>query len=149
MIYFSNFNRFTLIVPTMLVAEEMSNIIYMCIYLTCTSPHSPRFRIYAYPTRQPVTNTVPGWIVCHPCFTLCLSTLLFVSCYSCLLSCSPLWPHLSQMSGTAYPVNLCVFVCGVYASIPRIHSVAPTDDHLKTHPYQKVHVHMHTHTQRT
>lgn len=85
----------------------------MCVCLlaiTSTGPHSPRFRADAYPTWQPVANTAPGWIVRHPRFPLSLSTLLSASCQSCLLSCSPLWPHLSQMSGTAYPVNLCVSV---------------------------------------
>lgn len=86
---------------------------YMCVCLlvsTSAGPHSPRFRADAYPTWQPVANTAPGWIVRHPCFPLSLSTLLSASCQGCLLSCSPLWPHLSQMSGTAYPVNLCVSV---------------------------------------
>ncbi len=81
----------------------------MCLLaVTSTGPHSPRFRADAYPTWQPIANTAPGWIVRHPCFPLSPSTLLSASCQSCLLSCSPLWPHLSQMSGTAYPVNLCV-----------------------------------------
>lgn len=115
--------------------------------LTSTSPHSPRFRAYAYPTWQPVTNTVPGWVVRHPCFTLSLSTLLSVSCQSCLLSCSPLWPHLSQMSGAAYPVNLfvwvcvgaCVCVCLHYREGSSHCPPPPRDDHLKTHPDHQGH----------
>lgn len=98
----------------------------MTVCLTSTSAHPTRFGAYAYPAWQPVTSAVQGWIVCHPRSSLLHSTPLSVSCRSCLLSCSPLWPHLSQMSGAAYPVNLCVRACvGVCLHLQRSFSLVP------------------------
>lgn len=95
------------------------------VCLTSTSAHPTRFGAYAYPAWQPVTSAVQGWIVCHPRSSL-HSTPLSVSCRSCLLSCSPLWPHLSQMSGAAYPVNLCVRAwVGVCLHLHRSFSLVP------------------------
>lgn len=79
--------------------------------LTWVCAHFPRFGGQADPPRQPVSDAAPGWVVCHPCFPLYPSAPLSVSCRGCLLSCSPLWPHLSQMNSAAYSVNLCVRVC--------------------------------------
>lgn len=106
------------------------------VRLTSTSAHPTRFGAYAYPAWQPVTGAVQGWIVCHPRSSLLHSTPLSVSCRSCLLSCSPLWPHLSQMSGAAYPVNLCARAwVGVCLHLLRSFSLVPPPvDRLKTHP---------------
>lgn len=109
---------------SLLLAAEYS--IFFLSAITSTGSHSSRLRADAYPTRQPVTNTTLGWIVRHPCFpllplhsALCLLPELFAQLF-------PLWPHLSQMSGTAYPLNLCVSApeC-VCVHIPGILSLPP------------------------